>query len=130
MCSGLLKLTKANVISARVTGISLHSSGEPGHGGGSGCTGVGGWWWQCGGAGAGEHPGPGKAFGRGPGNVCLLSFPNPVGPCSTNLSPEVSLLRSSCGTILIAGLLPHPAQQKNIWGLGGGLCSPSLLCPH
>lgn len=32
VCSGLLKLTKANVISARVTGISLHSSGEPGTG--------------------------------------------------------------------------------------------------
>lgn len=29
VCSGLLKLTKANVIPARVTGISLHSSGEP-----------------------------------------------------------------------------------------------------
>lgn len=33
MCSGLLKLTKANVIPARVTGISLHSSGEYGQGG-------------------------------------------------------------------------------------------------
>uniref|UniRef100_A0A8C6Z3X8 Prenylcysteine oxidase 1 like n=1 Tax=Nothoprocta perdicaria TaxID=30464 RepID=A0A8C6Z3X8_NOTPE len=28
VCSGLLKLTKANVIPARVTGVSLHSSGE------------------------------------------------------------------------------------------------------
>lgn len=29
VCSGLLKLTKANVIHGRVTGVSLHSSGEP-----------------------------------------------------------------------------------------------------
>lgn len=65
MCSGLLKLTKANVISARVTGISLHSSGEPGHGCGSGCTRVGGWWWQHGSAVAGGRPGPGEVFGGG-----------------------------------------------------------------
>lgn len=32
VCSGLLKLTKANVIPARVTGISLHSSGAYGQG--------------------------------------------------------------------------------------------------
>lgn len=29
VCSGLLKLTKANIIQATVTAISLHSSGEP-----------------------------------------------------------------------------------------------------
>lgn len=32
VCSGLLKLTKANVIHGRVTGVSLHSSGEPDRG--------------------------------------------------------------------------------------------------
>ncbi|NXP43205.1 PCYXL protein, partial [Leiothrix lutea] len=68
VCSGLLKLTKANVISARVTGISLHSSGEPGHG--SGCTRVRGWWWQHG---NGGHPHPGEAFGRGPEGLILTT---------------------------------------------------------
>ena len=108
MCSGLLKLTKANVIPARVTGVSLHSTGEPGHricsgccrpGHGSGRTRAGGWWWQRGDAGAererceaGEHPGPGKAFGRGPGGLSISS-PTLIwwGPCSTDLGPEVPL---------------------------------------
>lgn len=150
VCSGLLKLTKANVIPARVTGVSLHSSGEPGHGvcsgwRGSGHTRVGGGWWQHGDAGAerepwetGEHPGPGKAFGQCPrglsiSSTCLMW----LGPCGTDLGPGVPLSPSRgpsalfYGTIFVAGFLPHAAQQKGwiagVWGVD--CASPVLLAP-
>lgn len=104
VCSGLLKLTKANIIAARVTGVSLHSSGEPGHRVCSGCHRPG---HGSGGSREGEvgsssmgmtghREGIGrlenilvlvKHLGEGPG-VC----PSPPLVCtSTDLGPEVPL---------------------------------------